>query len=299
MPNHSDLYKEYNKVRKQILMQARYYNIEKPVFPTAKQLGREVQSSDIQILKTTKQLYIQPIKMARKVARIPKTNINLNIKVPKKRKISAKQAYKRYGTRFTAIDQEGNVIDKISGEKLGHASTITEEEIGKHIKSEYESTGYERPRINEETAEVLELEMFKKEIEARLSAAAQDMLYGLHGSQKGVDEITTAFQQFKELLESQDEEDLKAAYEQYRNMVDEIRQALDEALYYSQSEQDHLRAIRIATDLLSLKKTKTDFNAQDYDIDELDLNYFEDYQYGRLYKYTKYSKEEVMGKRKR
>lgn len=279
MPNHSDLYKEYNRIRKQILMQARYYKIEKPNFPTAKQLGREVQKSDIQILSTTRKLYIEPIKLARKATRITKQNIVFNEEKPKKKRLTNKQAYKKYSSRFTAINQDGIVIDKITGAELGYASELTAEEIGKYIKSRYESTSYQRPMLSEETEEVFELAAFKQEIQNRINAAAQDMMTGKHGSQRGIDAIQTALNKF-------DDADWKKAYSQYKSLVDEIRQSLDEALYYAKSEQDHLRAIQVATDLLSLKKDATNFDASDYEAE--DLSDFADYQYGRPYKYTKY-----------
>lgn len=259
--------------------QVRYYGIEKPVIPTAKGLGREVQQTDIKILNTTKNFYIQPIILARQAEKITKNKFKFNENKKSKRRLSANEVYRKYSSRFIGISQDGKVIDKVSNTELGYATDITSEEIGTYIKSTYESTNYERPTTGTEVEDVFELENFIAEIQARISAAAKDMAWGQHGSQQGIDAIQNALNKFSK-------SDWEKAFAQYNNYVEEIRQALDQALYYSKSEEEHLRAINVAVDLLSLNKTDINFSYDDYS--EVDYSDYADYQYGRPYKYTKY-----------
>ena len=279
MAEHSDLYKKYNRIRKQIMEQVRYYGIEKPVIPTAKGLGREVQQTDIKILNTTRNFYIQPIILAKQAEKITKNKFKFNENKKSKRRLSANEVYRKYSSRFIGISQDGKVIDKVSNTELGYATDITSEEIGAYIKSTYESTNYERPITGTEVEDVFELENFIAEIQARISAAAKDMAWGQHGSQQGIDAIQNALNKFSK-------SDWEKAFAQYNNYVEEIRQALDQALYYSKSEEEHLRAINVAVDLLSLNKTDINFSYDDYS--EVDYSDYADYQYGRPYKYTKY-----------
>ena len=284
MAEHSDLYKEYNRLRKQINEQVRYYGLDKLNLPTAKGLKRQVQQTDIKVLQITRDMYMQPIKLQRRMEKIKKSEFKFNEEKKPRRKLSPMEAYKKYSSRFIGISQDGKIIDKVANKELGYIDMMSAEEIGEYIKSNYESTKYERPITGTEVEDVFELENFKLEIQARINDAARDMSYGQHGSQQGIDRIQAALNRFSK-------SDWEKAFAQYQNYVEEIRQALDQALYYSKSEEEHLRAIDIAVDLLSLNKTDINFSYDDYS--ENDYSDYQDYQYGRLYKYTKFQKEDI------
>jgi len=287
-----DLYKEYNRIRRNLMRQAKYHNINITKIPTAKQLisqtGKSnITKSDIKTISTQKQSLqaivktkpkkVSPIsvqtfrpkskKIKKPPVEKPKKSKKTKLATPAKRgkKPNYENYYKRYGTQYTQVTTQGMVIDRFTGDIIGSALFSSNEELGKYLYETYRDKKTKRMRNPEGyniNKAVRELEMFKYYIQNRIDSAFADYNRGGKGaSYFGIDTVQKA-------LDSFNKEDWKDAYERYEKYGDIAKEYLDQALYYTSQLSDHARAIVVMCGVL-------DLSIEDFDIDEAENTFYE------------------------
>lgn len=286
-----DLYKEYNRIRRNLMRQAKYHNIGITKIPTAKQLlsqtGKsKISKSDIKVISTQKQSLHTIIKSTPKVKnkisvttfRTPKIKPNKpkEVKEPKPRKSRAKsnpskrgkkpnyeKYYSKYGTTYTKTTSEGLVIDRFTGEEIGYSLFATKEEIGKYIYDKYRDKNKRKmtsPLDYDVNKAASEYELFVKHVQDRVTQAFEYYEEYSKGrkdiSKFGIETIQKALTEFKK-------RDWQEAYKRYDEMGTMLKQYLDQALYYTNEISDHARAIVTVLKIL-------DLDVEDFNFDDIE-----------------------------
>lgn len=272
-----DLYREYNRIRRNILRIAKRHGIEISSMPTARQLGRNIKMSDVKTIKsqhqsiktiTAKKPKYKPIstkisipkkaenkaekkdvKSKVKTAKTPKPK---SITKPKQQK-SYSNIYKKFGSRYVAIANNGMIIDIKKGvEIVSPLDENASEIVGKYLHDTYGAEKYKKVSTS-----ISELEMFKIYVQNRIDASMADYLsrdYKRRGSsQDGVFTIQAALDKMKN-------EDLATAKKRFDLYSSEIKNYLDDALWYTSPEGDHDRALAIVCELLSVPLEDVSFD---------------------------------------
>lgn len=290
-----NLYNEYNRIRKNMLQNARRHNLPKPSIPTAKQLGRRIKISDIHSINRQKR---QQLKL---ISKQSSTSIVTKIKVPSAKipKSSAKksnfsiprtsiEAFDKYATRFTATDQDGNVINKKTGEVIASSVFATKEVVGQHILDNFTEEDF---KLDDNVSIPTEIELLKQYLEQRVRQAHEEIqsqhrtsiYYQFGGGSKVArDELTDAIENFdaKPILEAiskMGEKEAQEAMKRFYSYTDEIRNYIDIALFYTSdyTEGEHARALDYILDMLQLPITDVIIK-DNYDLPEFDLDYGEE-----------------------
>lgn len=280
-----DLYKEYNRIRRNLMRQAKYHNISITKIPTAKQLisqnsQSKITKSNIKTLTTQKQSLQTIIKSTLKT-KIKDIKIKTTVPKPKEAKVPRKSKtkkskstggvrgrkpdyekyYKKYGTAYTEVTSTGEIIDRYTGEEITNALFASSEEIGKYIYDKYRDKKKRKmisPSKYDINDAVSEYELFVKGIQDKI-----DEVFDYYQSYSrnrsdlskfGMDVVQKALDKFKE-------QDWVKAYERYEQSGTMLKQYLDQALYYTNEISDHARAIVMVLKIL-------DLNVEDFDFDE-------------------------------
>ena len=265
-----DLFNEYNRIRKNILQQGRYYGI-KLTIPTAKQLSTPITESTISQLKSInvqskisslpeakvkryKSTYYKKSskspspKKRTKVAKIgeelvPKRTPSSAPTIPTKsalkqddvERLTAEEIYKQYGTNFLKY-QDGEWLDIKSGEYIGISNpNIPIEFLGRIIEDKYpnyKEIADKQIEIDSDLELADELQMFKDYIETRLREAVSNRK---EESDEGIELV-------QRLIDELSVEDVKNAKERFDYLQDEIKNYLDVTIYYA-DEMTHDRAL--------------------------------------------------------
>lgn len=285
-----DLYKEYNRIRRNLMRQAKYHNISITKIPTAKQLisqtGKsKISKSDIKSISTQKQslqiivkskpktsnISVKEFKPSSKMGKKPKIiKEPKKYKKPKPKKPSTGKRgrtpnyynyYQKYGSTYTEVTSTGMLIDKMTGEEIAPSLFASGEEIGKYIYEKYRDKQKRKmilPYKHGIDAAVSEYELFVKSIQDKIDEAFD--YYQSYSrnrsdlSKFGMDVVQKALDKFKE-------QDWQQAYKRYEEKNYMLRQYLDQALYYTNEISDHARAIVMVLKIL-------DLNVEDFDFDE-------------------------------
>lgn len=287
-----DLYREYNRIRRNILRIAKRHGIEVLSLPTARQLNKKITLSDVKTItsqhqsikaitakkpkdtpltkisshKIRKRKVEQKTKKSKikKYAKIRTKNLN-KPKVEKKEKTYA-GIYKKFGARYTAVANNGMIIDTRKGiEITSPLEPNADEIVGKYLHDTYGSEKYKKP-----SSSISELEMFKIYIQNRIDASMADYLsrdYKRRGSsQDGVFSVQAALDKMKN-------EDIATAKKRFDLYSSEIKNYLDDALWYTTADGDHDRALAIVCELLTIPLEDVSFDeapTPDDIIDDID-----------------------------
>lgn len=257
-----DLYREYNRLRKNLLQSARYHNIPVVGLPTARNLGHNVTISDIKQIQTKRESLKVISKTTSKysapkvtIGSIPKskpkstkTSKPKSPKAPKLKKEKSQKSYaniyKKFGSRYTAVSGT-HIVDTSTGMEI--ASTLdpnADEIVGGYLHELYGKDKYKRSES--ETNKLYEFEMFKIYLQNKVDMAFADYTsrdYKRRGaSLEGLETINA-------LIDKLNKQDLETAFKKFQLYSDEIKNYLDDALYYTTSDS-HARALSIITALL-------------------------------------------------
>lgn len=268
-----DLYHEYNRLRKNLLQSIRRRGLKMPSIPTAKQLNKNIEASDIQSIKTQRQSYNlktstpKPKSISLKSVNVPSTgppqkaksqksikskvtkSIEKQPKITKEKKLkSYAKIYKKYGARYTAVTEQGYIIDRQTGTEITTADNpMADEIIGSYLHNMYGGEKYKKPKGTNNP--VYEFELFKAYLQERITAAFND--YNSHEYSRRGGAIY-AIEHLQDKLDALSEEDTRAAMIRFEKYGDEIKNYLDVALYYTKIDNDHYRALSIVSELLSI-----------------------------------------------
>lgn len=292
-----DSYKEYNRLRKNLLQRARYHNIKNLNIPTARQiavkgkvtkkqfetLSKESRrlSKEVKATKIISSVRVATLRQPHKKADIPQSKRKTKSTTLPKTTFEVSSAnnyeydeneyyyneareerirdvaknyyidiYKKYGSQFTSVTTEGRIIDLYTGEDLGSALTADARELGKYIDTYYYSTDENKitPPKTHTALPLSESVMFYSFIQQRIDIAFNDYLNRSNGGRKG--SSLDGIHQIQSALNSMKAEDLTSAIERYNAYSDEIKNYLDDALYYTSIQDDHYRALEIIMDLM-------------------------------------------------
>lgn len=255
-----DLYREYNRLRKNLLQSARYHNIPVVGLPTARNLGHNVTISDIKQIQTKRESLKIISKTTSKystpkvtIGSIPKskpkstkTSKPKSIKTTKTKKEKAPKSYaniyKKFGSRYVAVSGS-HIVDTQTGTEI--ASTLdpnADEVVGLYLHSTYGKDKYKKS----EAKNVYEFELFKIQLQNRIDLAFED--YNSRDYKRRGASLE-ALETLQTLVNKMNNEDLGKAYLRYKKYSSEIKNYLDDALYYTTSDS-HARALMIVTELL-------------------------------------------------
>ena len=283
-----DYYSEYNRIRRNLIRQAKYHNIKITHIPTARQLlketgKKEITKANLKTISVQKQSFKKLITPKNTKIKIPNIKIP-KVKNPKKenksitkyansssakrgRKPNYKKYASRYGTVFTKTSSEGYTVDKFNGEVLGYSGTVTDEELGKYIYDNYRDEKTKKVNLPEQyksPKKIHEIEYFKYDIQQRINSAFADLQAGGKGASGfGIEVIQNKIDEFSP-------SDWLDAYDRFSHMSSIVQQYIDEALYYTEQVSDHTRAIVIISNIL-------DIDVNDFNIEEAE-NSFYDYE---------------------
>lgn len=290
-----NLYNEYNRIRKNMLQNARRHNLPKPSIPTAKQLGRRIKISDIHSINRQKRQQLKLIskytstsigtKIKVPSAKIPKSQAKKsNFKIPK----SPSEAYEKYGSRFIKVDSNGNVVDRKNNKVITTTLFATKDVMGNYILERINEGDY---RLEEEVSLPTEIELLKEYLIQRIQQAF-DEIQSEHrtstyyqfggGSKVAIDELTDAVNNLNandliQAIQNMTPEKAQQAMERFNSYTDEIRNYIDIALFYTSeyTEGEHTRALDYILDMLQMPLS-TVVERDNYDLPEFDLDYGEE-----------------------
>lgn len=293
-----DWFKEYNRIRKNLFQQSRRHNIEPPKILTAKQLqkqsGKLITRVDVENLERKRVDYQSVLQAVD--ARHTKSTIKLKYIAPKakpvkvnkpsKKKSSSKtrtvksvkgekdytDIYKQYSSEFTVVTNTGDIVDRFTGEVLGVSqySDFAAEDIGRYIDEKYGGDNNFESPYDKAKEDVSQLDAFVDYIQARVDKAIEDSDLGLHGSRQAAKNIQDMLNEFeKKMNDKENHEGLVRAAERYNKFETEIKEYLDEAIYYAENGRDessrHLIALAKIMDLLDLDFDTSNLNFNNYD----------------------------------
>lgn len=281
-----DSYKEYNRLRKNLLQRARYHNIKLLNIPTAKhiavngkvpkkyveKLARESERLKREA-KSSIRIRVQTLREPHKKAILSRPSTS-KISTPKStteqydsgyyyngeevdyqtwaNKTSERKVklYKEHGSEFIATTMEGRLIDKYTGDDLGSALDTDSETLGNYLETHYWSDADNTlvPPSSHNIMPLSESVMFFSFIQQRIDIAFNDYLNRSNGGRKGAS--LDGIHQIQSALNSMKAEDIAKAVERYNAYSDEIKNYLDDALYYTSIQDDHYRALEIIMDLM-------------------------------------------------
>lgn len=291
-----DFYKEYNRVRKNMMARARRRGISLVNIPTAKQLSASLNKTigkaelnkikkrsktlDKLIIKSTKSrrlpsTYDTPSQTSRRHYGAPSPSSikrHKSTTTPPETIEQYKEVYDKYGTDFLSQTIEGRIIDKITGDDIASSLDATPEELGKHIVDNYydsESDDIKLPS-SYSSDNVYELQMFFAFIQDRVNSAFNDYL-----SRSRSDVSLQGISLMQELLSTTKTEDLATALARYEMCSDEIKTYLDDVLHYTPISDDHYRAMEIVADLFT-QPYQADLLKQTLAAHSEDSSFFED-----------------------
>lgn len=234
--------------------------------PTARQLllqtgKKNISKSQVKSITKTKQTFTNLVhtqikdktpRVKLQSLRLPKQKVTIS-EVPKIKKNSMQFKYKeiskKHSSKFTKVTEDGFLIDKFRGKVIGHASFVTDEEIGQYIYENYKNDQTGRIKLpevytNKKLKKVYEVESFKEYLKARIESARNDLFDKTSAiSSPALDMIERQFEVFKQ-------EDWNTSYRKWKKFGSVIKQYIDEALYYGGSEPEHYRAIKIISEIL-------------------------------------------------
>ena len=316
-----DWFKEYNRIRRNMLQQSRRHNIEPPKILTATQLqkqsGKKISKSDVVNIEKRRADYhtvIQAVdtkhtKSTIKLNYIPKKSSPFkppttvkkkkspaakSSSKPKKTKSSKpktqatptvqtvsrqeteekdyKDIYAKYGSEFTVVTNTGDIVDRFTGEVLGVSqySEFAAEDIGKYLDEKYGGDNNFESPYDKAKGNVSQLDAFVDYIQARVDKAIEDSDLGLHGSRQAAKNIQDALNEFdRKMNDKENHEGLVRAAERYDKFETQIKEYLDEAIYYAENGKDessrHLIALAKIMDLLDLDFDTSNLNFNNYD----------------------------------
>ena len=281
-----DSYKEYNRLRKNLLQRAKYHNIKLLNIPTARYIavnGKVPKKYVEKLARESKRLEREaksPTRIRVQTLREPHKKANLSrpstskTSTPKStieqydnvyyydgeevdyqtwtNKTSARKVklYKEHGSEFIATTMEGRLIDKYTGDDLGSALDTDSETLGNYLEIHYWSDADNTlvPPSSHNIMPISESVMFFSFIQQRIDIAFNDYLNRSNGGRKGAS--LDGIHQIQSALNSMKAEDIAKAVERYNAYSDEIKNYLDDALYYTSIQDDHYRALEIIMDLM-------------------------------------------------
>lgn len=305
-----DYYKEYNRIRKNLLQQARRHGINVVNIPTARQLllqtGKKKilksqvtsiskQKQSLQTIVKTKPTSKTPaisVKTLRAPKSIRKKVTDTKPKSQKKPKTSKPKTskttpsqydksileeLKKHTTEITKVDNDGILIDKFNGTELGYAGFTPIEDVAEYMFETYYNTENGSLDLPVHYVEgVSELDSFISDLWDKLTRVQDDIAEGGHGASRyaleTVSKLLTKFEKMKE-------EDWVKSYQMYQLMEEPIKRYIDEALYYIKEATEHGRSIGIIAKLL---------NMEEEDIENFDLSVLENSEYDVESVYSEY-----------
>lgn len=264
-----DYYSEYNRIRRNLLQQARRHGIKVVNIPTARQLlletgKKKVNKSQLKTL-TTQKKSLQAIirtkpnktnKISVQTLRTPSIK-NKKSESPKRKSkkpnkiIDYDAIGKKHQTKYTKVTNEGLVIDKYTGETIGYAAFTDSSTIGEYLYKHYGDVDTGEIKLpkeyrNSDFTDIYELQYFKDFIKSKLQIATDDLNdSSKHASIQGIHEVSLAFERFSNAA-------WKTANEKYKKLGDVVKTYLDDALYYTGNNENHYRAIKLICDIFEV-----------------------------------------------
>lgn len=267
-----DTFNEYNRIRRNLMQSAHRYDIKIKKLPTARQIKLSGKPINKQYEKLNKE-YARVVNLiANKASKKNKTKRQTTktktqiSKAPdmylyngeevdyqtwanktSERKV---KLYKEHGSEFIATTMEGRLIDKYTGDDLGSALDTDSETLGNYLETHYWSDADNTlvPPSSHNIMPLSESVMFFSFIQQRIDIAFNDYLNRSNGGRKGAS--LDGIHQIQSALNSMKAEDIAKAVERYNAYSDEIKNYLDDALYYTSIQDDHYRALEIIMDLM-------------------------------------------------
>lgn len=265
-----DTFNEYNRIRRNLMQSARRHDIKIKKIPTAREIKLSGKPINKQYEKLNKE-YARVVNLianktskknkSKKQVAKPKTPASKapdmylydGDYIPHQESIVKTQKsklYKEKGSEFIAISLEGRVVDKFTGQDLGSALDADSEYLGGYLESKYWSDIENTivPPKSYDPTPISESVMFFSFIQQRIDLAFNDYLNRSNGGRKGAS--LDGIHQIQSALNSMKAEDIAKAVERYNAYSDEIKNYLDDALYYTSIQDDHYRALEIIMDLM-------------------------------------------------
>ena len=244
-----------------------------PSIPTARQLHKNIEISDIQTIQTQRQSYnlkmsipktksislksikvplsepSQKVKSQKSIKSKVTKSVEKQPKIKKEKKLkSYSNIYKKYGARYTTVTSQGYIIDKKTGTEITTANNpMADEIIGSYLHNMYGGEKYKKEKGSGNP--VYEFELFKIYLQGRITAAFDDYNSRDYSRRGGA---YNAIKHLQEKVKALSEEDTRAAMIRFEKYGDEIKNYLDVALYYTTIDNDHYRALSIVSELLSI-----------------------------------------------
>ena len=291
-----DYYSEYNRIRKNLMQQARRHGIHVTPIPTARQLllqtgKKKITKSQVKTITTQKKSLQTIVKSQPKfksktikvqTLRVPKPKSS-EPKVRKKKssltqkthampKSYYKQVSKEHSHEYTTVTSEGILIDKFTKEELGYAGFVPDETVGKHIYEKYYDK--ENEKFNKSYTEtVSEVEMFISDIQSRLTQAFEDLNdKTVHNGASPY--AIPAIQSMLDKFETMTKTDWDNAYIKFTKLQEPVKRYIDDALYYIGEANDHARAFGVIANLFGMDEDEisnvdlSEIESGEYDIEE-------------------------------